>query len=64
MKQWYEELFKNYGVKYDNESFTMGTIGECDFIETDINYNKSTIILLFFLENIYNCFFYTHDSYD
>jgi 2-polyprenyl-3-methyl-5-hydroxy-6-metoxy-1,4-benzoquinol methylase len=45
MKQWYEELFENYGVKYDNESFTTGTIGECDFIEKEINFNKSTRIL-------------------
>jgi 2-polyprenyl-3-methyl-5-hydroxy-6-metoxy-1,4-benzoquinol methylase len=45
MKQWYEELFENYGMKYDNESFTSGTIGECDFIEKEINYNKSTRIL-------------------
>jgi 2-polyprenyl-3-methyl-5-hydroxy-6-metoxy-1,4-benzoquinol methylase len=45
MKQWYEELFENYGVTYDNENFTTGTIGECDFIETEINYNKSTRIL-------------------
>lgn len=36
MKQWYEELFENYGKKYDNESFTQGTIGECDFIESEI----------------------------
>jgi 2-polyprenyl-3-methyl-5-hydroxy-6-metoxy-1,4-benzoquinol methylase len=40
MKQWYEELFVNYGVKYDNESYTQGTIGECDFIEKEIVYNK------------------------
>ena len=33
MKQWYETLFENYAEKYDNESFTQGTIGECDFIE-------------------------------
>jgi hypothetical protein len=32
MKQWYETLFENYGQKYDSESFTQGTIGECDFI--------------------------------
>lgn len=30
-KQWYESLFENYGQKYDNEIFTQGTIGECDF---------------------------------
>ena len=45
MKQWYEELFENYGVKYDNESFTTGTTGECDFIEKEIKFNKSTRIL-------------------
>ena len=45
MKQWYEELFENYGVKYDNESFTQGTIGECDFVEKEIGYNKATKIL-------------------
>ncbi|MCD4790886.1 MAG: class I SAM-dependent methyltransferase, partial [Bacteroidales bacterium] len=45
MKQWYESLFENYGLKYDNESFTQGTIGECDFIENEINFNKQTRIL-------------------
>ncbi len=45
MKQWYEELFENYGVTYDNENFTTGTIGECDSIESEINHNKSTRIL-------------------
>jgi len=45
MKQWYETLFENYGVKYDNESYTQGTIGECDFIEKEINYNKSYKII-------------------
>lgn len=45
MKQWYEELFENYGVKYDNESFTQGTVGECDFIEKEIGHNKAAKIL-------------------
>jgi hypothetical protein len=36
-KQWYETLFENYGQKYDNECFTQGTLGECDFIEIEIN---------------------------
>lgn len=45
MKQWYEELFENYATKYDQEGFTHGTIGECDFIEQEINYNKKTRIL-------------------
>ena len=45
MKQWYEELFENYGIKYDNECFAQGTIGECEFIEKEINYNKNIRIL-------------------
>ena len=45
MKQWYESLFENYGKSYDKESFTQGTIGECDFIEKEINYNKSLKII-------------------
>ena len=45
MKQWYETLFENYGRKYDSESFTQGTIGESDFIEQEIGFNKSIKIL-------------------
>ena len=45
MKQWYEELFENYGMRYDNECFTQGTIGECDFIEKEIKHDKSIRIL-------------------
>lgn len=45
MKQWYEQLFENYSEKYDDESFTQGTIGECDFLEKEINQFKSTKIL-------------------
>lgn len=45
MKQWYEELFENYGMKYDNESFTQGTHGECDFIEKEIGYDRKVKIL-------------------
>ncbi|MCU0413780.1 MAG: class I SAM-dependent methyltransferase [Ignavibacteriaceae bacterium] len=44
-KQWYETLFENYGKTYDKESFTQGTIGECDFIEKELNFNKSLKIL-------------------
>lgn len=40
-KQWYEILFEDYGEKYDNESFTQGTMGECDFIEEELKYDKS-----------------------
>ena len=45
MKQWYEELFENYAIQYDNESFTQGTVGECNFIEQEINYDKNIRIL-------------------
>ncbi len=45
MPQWYESLFENYAKKYDAECFTQGTIGECDFIEKEINRNKSIRIL-------------------
>ena len=45
MKQWYEELFENYALKYDDEVYTKGTLGECDFIEKEINYNKEIKIL-------------------
>lgn len=45
MNQWYEELFENYGMKYDSENFTQGTTGECDFIERELKYNKAARIL-------------------
>jgi ubiquinone/menaquinone biosynthesis C-methylase UbiE len=45
MKKWYEALFENFGLKYDNENFTQGTTGECDFIEAEIEYNKNARIL-------------------
>lgn len=44
-KQWYESLFENYSRKYDNEVFTQGTLGECDFIEKEIDFNKNLNIL-------------------
>ncbi len=42
---WYELFFSNYGQKYDNESFAHGTLGECDFLEKEIGFNKQTRIL-------------------
>ena len=44
-KQWYESLFENYGKKYDSENFTSGTIGECDFLEKEIGYDRTKQIL-------------------
>lgn len=45
MKQWYEVLFENYAHKYEKESYTQGTLGECDFIEDEISRSKSARIL-------------------
>jgi len=45
MKQWYEQLFENYGNKYDSEPFTQGTLGECDFLEKEIDKDASKKIL-------------------
>ncbi|MCW8327625.1 class I SAM-dependent methyltransferase [Photobacterium sp. SDRW27] len=44
-KQWYEELFENYGKQYDKECFTQGTLGECDFLEQELAHNKQRRIL-------------------
>jgi 2-polyprenyl-3-methyl-5-hydroxy-6-metoxy-1,4-benzoquinol methylase len=44
-KQWYESLFENYAQKYDRENFTQGTSGECDFIEKEIQFDKTLKIL-------------------
>ena len=45
MKLWYEELFTNYANAYDKESFTQGTIAEVDFIEVEIQSDRSKTIL-------------------
>lgn len=45
MKQWYEEIFTNYALTYDQESFTQGTLGEVDFIETEIGADRTKKIL-------------------
>jgi SAM-dependent methyltransferase len=45
MKQWYESLFANFGNKYEEECYVKGTVGECNFIETEIDFNKSFGIL-------------------
>lgn len=44
-KKWYEILFENYSRKYDQEMFTQGTDGECDFIEQEFDFNKRLKIL-------------------
>lgn len=43
---WYISLFKkNYAHQYDREVFTQGTIGECDFLEQEFQYNKKMNLL-------------------
>ncbi len=44
-KQWYELLFENYAEKYEKECFVQGTLGECDFIENEIQHNTTCTIL-------------------
>ncbi len=44
-KQWYEALFENYAESYDREVYTQGTLGEVDFIEKEIRYDKTVRIL-------------------
>ncbi|MBE0663072.1 MAG: class I SAM-dependent methyltransferase [Bacteroidales bacterium] len=44
-KKWYELLFENYGLEYDNEPFTKGTMGECDFIEQELEFDKTLKII-------------------
>ncbi len=44
-KQWYEAMFENYANRYDQEEFTKGTRGECDFIEQEAGYDRSVSIL-------------------
>jgi hypothetical protein len=43
--KWYEALFTGYAETYDKESFTQGTLGECDFIESEIGGDRSVPIL-------------------
>jgi SAM-dependent methyltransferase len=45
MTQWYEALFSNYAIKYDNEVFTKGTLKEVDFLEKEIDGNRDLKIL-------------------
>jgi predicted TPR repeat methyltransferase len=45
MKKWYEELYENFAENYEKEVFSQGTIGEVDFIEKEIAFDKSRTIL-------------------
>ena len=45
MKQWYETLFENYAKSYDSECYVHGTVGEVDFIERELGFDKLKHIL-------------------
>lgn len=45
MKPWYEELFRNYAETYDTESFTQGTLQECEFIDREFGEDRTMRIL-------------------
>jgi hypothetical protein len=45
MKRWYETLFENYANRYELERYVQGTSGEYDFIEKELNFDKSLRIL-------------------
>lgn len=45
MKQWYEILFDSYSSGYEEEIYTKGTSGECDFFELEFKHNKNIKIL-------------------
>jgi 2-polyprenyl-3-methyl-5-hydroxy-6-metoxy-1,4-benzoquinol methylase len=44
-KQWYELLFENFANTYEKEDFTKGTVQEVDFIEKELNYDKTKQVL-------------------
>ena len=44
-KQWYQQLFENYGRKYEGECYVHGTVGECDFIGRELGGDTSKTIL-------------------
>ena len=45
MKPWYEEVFTNYANTYDKQEFTKGTIQEVDFLESEIEFDRTKQIL-------------------
>lgn len=44
-KPWNEEHYENSALAYEKESFIQRTLGEVDFIEKEINYDKRSRIL-------------------
>ncbi|MCE5237890.1 methyltransferase domain-containing protein [bacterium] len=44
-QQWYQTLFANYARQYDEEVYTQGTQGEADFLERELEHDRTRTIL-------------------
>ena len=44
-QQWYQTLFANYARQYDEEVYTRGTLGEVDFLEQELEHDRTRTIL-------------------
>ena len=44
-KQWYETLFENFANTYEQEAFTKGTLQEVGFMEQELSFDTSKLIL-------------------
>lgn len=44
-QQWYQTLFANYARQYDEECYTQGTLGEVDFLEQELDHDRTRTIL-------------------
>ena len=44
-QQWYQTLFANYARQYDEEVYTQGTLGEVDFLEQELEHDRTRAVL-------------------
>lgn len=44
-QQWYQALFANYARRYDEEVYTQGTHGEVDFLEQELEHDRTRTVL-------------------
>jgi SAM-dependent methyltransferase len=44
-QQWYQILFANYARQYDEEVYTQGTLGEVEFLEQELEHDRTRTIL-------------------
>lgn len=42
---WYQTLFANYARQYDQEVYTQGTLGEVEFLEQELEHDRTRAIL-------------------